>query len=426
MSAPALLDRLEMVQDRAKLLDLIKRAVACQSITGREAEFVSLLQVEMDARRLEPKSADFLPGRPNIWGERKGTGGGPRLQFIGHTDVVNVQGWRERWAGTEREDPFGGAEVDGSIWGRGSADLKGGICAALGALDLLDAAGLRLKGDLAFAFVGDEESGEPGTGVSAGIARWSDDVETGLIPKPDFAIYVEPTQLDVYSAQIGFFIADVTVTGRSAYFGRPELGVDALKATHAILASVWDHAAELERLEPHPLTGKASVLVTGIDGGGLIAVPGGCHFSVIGSLRPGDDLDAVTAGFEAAIRQAPVADGIAVDIAYSAGRDHPRGGSPAEINAKQPQVALLQRTVSAVMPGKGASAGAPYWSENPFIINKLGVPAVYCAPGDISNCHTSEERLDIEEYLAAVRAFALFAAAYCGVEDVNNHAEIAP
>src|SRR5438105_4030685 len=90
--------------------------------------------------------------------------------------------------------------------------------------------------EAAFAeLLGDEESGEPGSGVSAGIKRLVEDIETGLVPRPDFAVYVEPTQLDVFTAQMGFLICDITVTGRSAYFGMPEAGVDALKAAHAIL-----------------------------------------------------------------------------------------------------------------------------------------------------------------------------------------------
>ena len=48
-------------------------------------------------------------------------------------------------------------------------DLKAGICAALMGLGTLDRAGLRLAGDVTLAFVGDEESGEPDTGVSAGV-----------------------------------------------------------------------------------------------------------------------------------------------------------------------------------------------------------------------------------------------------------------
>lgn len=159
-----------------------------------------------------------LLGRPNIWAVRSGEGGGPTLLMMGHTDTVHARGWQERWSGTEREDPFGAAEVDGAIWGRGAADLKAGICAAKGALELLQRACVRLRGDLVFAFVGDEESGEPGTGVSAGARALMEEIRSGGIPRPDFAIYTEPTRLSVFTAQMGFFIADLRMVGKSAYF----------------------------------------------------------------------------------------------------------------------------------------------------------------------------------------------------------------
>ena len=115
------------------------------------------------------ETAEFLPGRPNVWGERQGAGGGRRLLFVGHSDTVHVEGWREHWAGTAREEPFAAPIVDGAVWGRGAGDLKAGICASLAALAVLDRAGVRLAGDVGFAFVGDEESGQPGSGVSAGV-----------------------------------------------------------------------------------------------------------------------------------------------------------------------------------------------------------------------------------------------------------------
>ncbi len=406
--------RIDAALDEKKAIALLKGAVARNSITGNEANFVDFLAEEMRKRDLRPEMEAFLPGRPNVWGTRSGKADGKRLQFIGHTDTVHVEGWRDHWKGTEREDPFGGAEVDGAIWARGVTDLKGGICAAIAALDLLDGAGVQLDGDVAFAFIGDEESGEEGSGVSAGVAHWTDMVQAGTIPRPDFAVYVEPTSLSVYTAQIGFFIADVKITGKSAYFGRPNLGVDALKATHSILASVWKHADARQGLKAHPLTGRSSVLVTGLEGGGYIAVPGECKFSVIGSLRPGDTLDDALAEFEAAVRDVPVEDGIEIEITYPAGRDHPKGGTPAEISQDLPEVTQLRDAVEQVSPQLAKIGGAPFWSESSFLINKLNVPTAYCAPGDIACCHTSQEHLSIEEYFAAIRAFARFMVAYCG------------
>ncbi|MBZ5762216.1 M20/M25/M40 family metallo-hydrolase [Rhizobium sp. VS19-DR104.2] len=195
----ALIDKLRGALDRDDAIALLRSAIRHQSITGSEANFVGFLEAEMRLRKIDEVAVeDFLPGRPNISGEYKGSGGGKRLLFVGHTDTVHVDGWREHWAGTEREDPFAAPLIDGKIWGRGAGDLKAGICTSLAAHSLLERAGMRLKGDLAFAFIGDEESGQPATGVSAGIKDYTARIEAGEITRPDFTIYVEPTQLAVY------------------------------------------------------------------------------------------------------------------------------------------------------------------------------------------------------------------------------------
>lgn len=48
-------------------------------------------------------------------------------------------------------------------------------------------------------------------GVSAGMKALMPILDAGAIPRPDTAIYVEPTMLDIYPAQMGFFIADIEV-----------------------------------------------------------------------------------------------------------------------------------------------------------------------------------------------------------------------
>ena len=105
------------------------------------------------------------------------------------------------------------------------------------------------------------------------------------------AIYVEPTMLDVYVAHMGFFVCDIRVTGKSAYFGVPELGVDALKGAHAVLDALWRYSDELSAGESHALVGSGFVLPTGIQGGGYIAVPGECTISLIAKIPPGVRLD---------------------------------------------------------------------------------------------------------------------------------------
>lgn len=407
--------RLQAALDSDAALELFRGAIMRESITGSEANFVAYLQEQMAALGLDNVStADFLPGRPNVWGTRKGAGKGKRLLFIGHTDTVHVDGWRENWAGTERENPFAAPVIDGAVWGRGAGDLKAGITASLAALALLDRAGVKLAGDVAFAFVGDEESGQPGTGISAGVKDYVARIESGDVERPDFVVYVEPTRLAVYPAQIGFFIADITITGRSAYFGVPELGKDALKASHAVMSALWSHSDEISARAQHDLIGRAFVLITGLTGGGYIAVPEKCELSLIRKLLPGESLDQAAADIEAAVRGAIDDQEITVEFSYPAGRDHRVGGTAAEIDRNLPEVAMLSAAIADSMAGRGAIEGAPFWSESPFFVNRLGIPAVYCAPGDIRNCHTYNEHVEVEEYLAGVVGFAAFMARYCG------------
>lgn len=414
--AADLTGRLRAVLDRDEALALFRGAVQHESITGNEANFVAYLEEKMTALGLTGlKTSEFLPGRPNIWAECKGAGQGKRLLFIGHTDTVHVDGWREHWAGTEREDPFGAPVIDNAVWGRGSGDLKAGISASLAALTLLDRAGIRLAGDVAFAFVGDEESGQPGTGVSAGIKHFVSRIEAGDVERPDFTVYVEPTRLSVYPAQIGFFITDITITGKSAYFGVPELGKDALRASHAAMTALWKHSDEIAARAEHKLVGRSFLLITGLTGGGYIAVPERCSLSLIRKLLPGESLDEAAADIERVVRDAITDPEIQVEFSYPAGRDHALGGTAAEIDETAREVRLLSAEMAAALVGRGVVEGAPFWSEQPFFVNRLGIPAVYCAPGDIRNCHTYEEHVDVEEYLAGVVGFAAFMARYCGV-----------
>jgi len=88
------------------------------------------------------ESYEFAPNRLNSWGMLKGTGGGCSLLLQAHVDTVGIEGWKERWKGTLKEDPFSGALIDGEIWGRGSIDCKAGMAASLIACKALKEAGV--------------------------------------------------------------------------------------------------------------------------------------------------------------------------------------------------------------------------------------------------------------------------------------------
>ena len=62
------------------------------------------------------------PDRPNVLGSLGEKGGGRCLLLEGHTDVV-TEGDPREWT----HAPFGADLVDGRIYGRGAADMKGGL-----------------------------------------------------------------------------------------------------------------------------------------------------------------------------------------------------------------------------------------------------------------------------------------------------------
>ena len=335
--------------DAQSLVDLVVAAVGVPSVTPDETPFARWVRDQLARGGWDEfELRDAEPGRPNVYAA-SGAGDGRSLVLAGHLDTVHGDDWAAHWRGTDRADPFAARLLDGEIWGRGAADLKGGICTIIEVLRAVRRAGFRLRGRVQGLFVCDEESGQPGCGLSAGMRAAVQHLFSGADETPDFAVYAEPTNAAVYTAQMGFLIAEITLTGRSAYFGTPELGVDALRAGHALLAALWEHdrAAPRGRCarparralpagHPRPFAGES------------IAVPERFELSLIRKLLPGDDLDGAAdalRGIAARSRRAEF--GVAREVRFTAPRDHPVGGTPDEVPADHPGVAALARSISS-------------------------------------------------------------------------------
>jgi len=401
--------------DAQEVLELLLAGTRIPSVTPNEAAFAAwvkeqMLTVGWDAVNTE----DIGDGRPNVYG-RTGTGDGRSVVLAGHLDTVHADDWIDHWRGSDRADPFAATIVDGAVWGRGVADQKAGICAILAAVRAIHRAGYRPRGEVSALFVCDEESGQPGSGISAGMrAAVAGGAVAGV---PDFLIYTEPTTSAIYTAQMGFLIADISLTGRSAYFGRPEQGIDALRAGHDLLSALWGLSAALEQGEPHDLIGSAFLLVTSVESGGNIAVPGQFDLSLIRKILPRENMDAAAVAIQEAVSKIASAHGVEADVQFSAPRDHAVGGTPDEIPATHPGVEALAASIAETTGQPGRVEAAPFWSEKPFLA-ALGVPGVYFAPGDITDCHTPFEHVLIDELVAATRTLTHFVASWCGLEEL--------
>jgi len=394
--------------DEKNAIKELQEIIAIPSITGSE----KILAVEL-AKRLEKLGADEVilqegeDFRANVIATFKGKSTGELLLFA-HIDTVNTGDWEQYWSkksgNDPRTNPFGGVEVDEAIWGRGAGDVKGGIATVLQALTHIKQNSLGLEKSVVVVFVADEESGEPGMGLSNGVKSALPVVQKKAL-NPALAIYLEPTELNIYIAQMGFQIVDIEITGKTSYFGKPELGIDALKIGHQILAKLWEHDKTLKLEMKHDLIGNSSLLVTTVNAGGLIAVPGTCTISLIRKVLPGESMEKSGQDLLAVIQSVEVVDGAEVKVIFSASRDHKFGGTPFECNVSN-ELEKLQAIVNSHHSRISLFEGAPYWSEAPLIAHALGIDCVYWAAGDISNCHTPEENINKNDYFAAIKSLA--------------------
>jgi acetylornithine deacetylase len=137
--------------------------------------------------------SDFTD-RPNVVGIRHGLESGRSLLLLAHADVV-PPGPPELW----RHGPFNPTVEDGALVGSGSNDDKGGLAAAIAALDCLERAGFQPCGDVKIASVVDEES----AGANGTLA-------TLLRPHiADAAIYCDGLDLDIHTANLGGVNAEI-------------------------------------------------------------------------------------------------------------------------------------------------------------------------------------------------------------------------
>jgi acetylornithine deacetylase/succinyl-diaminopimelate desuccinylase-like protein len=142
----------------ALLRDLIQ--VDTSNPPGRETPAALLLKDYLEANGVECEIVAKDPDRANLVARIRGSGDGPSLGLVGHTDVVPADG--RDW----RHPPFSGhVDEDGFLWGRGSVDMKNETATRAVTLAVLAREGFRPHGDLIFFAEADEEAGDEEVGM---------------------------------------------------------------------------------------------------------------------------------------------------------------------------------------------------------------------------------------------------------------------
>lgn len=324
---------------------------------------------------------EAAPGRPNVVA-RIGRPGKRTLLFNGHLDVVGVEGMRH---------PAFDAEVrDGKLYGRGSADMKGGVAAMCAAA--ARAAEQGMEGEIIVTAVVDEEYESLGTRavVASGV-------------RADAAIVTEPTRLAVNPAHRGFVWVEMEFLGRAAHGSRYDLGIDAIRHAGLVIAALDQLQREVLDRRTHPLLGHASLHAATIAGGaGWSTYPDRCTLRVERRTLPGETTEQVLAELEG-VRQRVAAYEATLDVTLR----HVLTQAPSDVAADAPIV----RALEAAMRAEGETVlheGMSAWTDA-AILNDAGIPAICYGPGDITLAHADEEWIPLSEVERATRVLTRLA-----------------
>jgi len=373
--------------DRDKLIQRLCELVAIRSENPfgaapgegrREKEIGEYYADALHRLGLDVDYNEIRPGRPNVFGRRRGSGGGMTLMLAGHLDTVDTRGY---------DDAYDVRLEDGKVFGRGACDMKGALAAYLEVARLIKEADLNLKGHLIIGGVADEEHrmiGSRHVGANG--------------PRADRGIIGEPSDLDVCPANKGQLGVIIRTLGRAVHSSIPEKGVNAIVHMAKVIEAFADYNTALLNTAPHPLCGHGRFSPGVIRGGNILStVPDRCALEVERRIIPGETVPAVLAELRARLDRLAQT---VPDFKYE--MTAPTWDIPAnDVPVTEPVVQSLLKAHAEVI-GKPARVRAfAAGTDAP----NLGFPAVICGPGSIDQAHSLNEYLAVDQLVAAVKIY---------------------
>ena len=338
---------------------------------------------------------EIVPGRYNTFAILKGedSENNPSLLLTGHMDTVPAYDFKEAF--TARED----ADY---LYGRGSCDMKGALAAMMCAMVNIKESGTKLKGDLIFCGVADEE--EAGIGTESLI-------KTG--PEATYAVIGEPTKLEIALGHKGLEWIEISFKGKKVHGGAQKDGVNAMMMAGRFLHKLeTEYLPKLEK-RTHPVLGTATLNIGTITGGDQPStVADKCSIrldrrcltdetiaQVYEELQAiCDELHEEDPKFEAEIRD--VFNGETMPhIPFCTDENSPL--------VKAAENALGREGMTPVL------TCFPAWSDAGFMNALTKSECIVLGPGDLSVAHSIHEKISKRQLLSAVSVYEEMAREIC-------------
>lgn len=391
--------------------------LACQGFihnffaeVGIDSKFIDLTGIpELSRHEAYYPGRDYR-GRPNVIARHPGTGGGKSLLFSGHTDTMPVGD--DKWSCS----PFGADISNGKLYGRGAYDMKSGLAAMMMAIKTIKECGIKLKGDLLFESVVDEEhAGCNGTLANRLIAFNADAV---ILP--------EPSNLTIYVAHKGFRIVHLSLKGKSGMsFDSKKLSnpveyvgslIECLKAfrkkrkeTAPVPDIYKDDPDPVPVMLPKLQAGEFSLRIP-------MQIPSECKLEVYWQTMPGEGQQEIEKEFFDFLddwqkNNSPWPRDIVLEHSFSH-RWMPGTG----IERDHPLVITTKAVAEECLSSEVIVTGAPFPCDL-FIFNLYGnMPGIVLGPSG-GNAHAADEFVYIEDIIRLTKIFSFMALRWCGPDE---------
>lgn len=410
-------------QRQGELLDILKELVRYPTVSPparNTREVQQYIESFLQRVHFETDSWDVYENDPNVVGIKKGTEGERYNSLIinGHIDVAEV-GDQSEWT----VPVFDMITKNGFAYGRGVADMKGAMAAALFAFKLLNEHGIELKGDLQFQSVIGEEVGEAGT-LSC--------IERGY--SGDFALVMDVSDSEI-QGQGGVITGWITVKSREVFHDAMRLhmihagggvyGASAIEKMMKIIAGLQElerHWAITKHYPGFP-AGANTINPAVIEGGRHPAfIADECRLWVTVHYYPNETYESVTAEIENHIRRVAEADPWLKDNPPQfrwGGRSmiEEKGEIfPAlELKESHPAIKRLQQSHQQVWQ-TAAKTGMSKTVTDGGWFQEAGIPAAIYGPGTVEEAHSVDEKINIEQLCKFTKTLLHFMVEWCNTK----------
>ncbi|MEA3511307.1 MAG: M20/M25/M40 family metallo-hydrolase, partial [Actinomycetota bacterium] len=394
-----------LVMERGRVAQRVLDLVATESVTGNERAAIDLVASwlgpvadEVDAWVTPMSDLETDPAYPGREVERAevpvvaarlvGERPGPTIVLTGHVDTVPV-GDGGRWT----RDPAGEIEGD-TLYGRGAADMKAGMVAAVEAFTSIADRGRDFPGEIRLVAVPGEEDG--GTGTLAAIRRgWTGDLV--IITEPTSG----PNGPQIVVAHGGALTFTIEVDGRSAHAATRLDGESALEHFWTVHRALRHIEQELNSAEMNPAMAALDLpypTAIGIVRGGVWA--SNVMEQMAAELRVGVTIDeTITEAegrFERSLRDAITGDPWLDEHPPSIERTGAAFGS-SSIDPSHSLVRAVSDAADAVTGVAAATIGVPYGCDMALWTRVGGAATLVYGPGDVHHAHAVDERVSLNE-----------------------------